>query len=234
MTSNIPHIHLLCMEDRFISAFHRARAQYWPRSHHPNLTIHNTSLAQLPAATKFNLIVSPANSYGRLDGAFDDAISRAFAPKADYHALTRAAQRVLYEKWRGFAPPGTCSLVPFPPELQDNAWGCRWVAICPTMRVPERVVWDREVVYECVWSLLCEVEGWNRRRQDRAKERIEAVLVTPLATGVGAVSPEKWAAQFVLAMKHFVDAVERPERWGALGWEEIHVETQEVRKTWEI
>ena len=76
--------------------------------------------------------------------------------------MTRAAQAILYEKWRGFAPPGTCTLVPFPEEFKGNPFGCAWVALCPTMREPGPVEWDREVVYECVWSLLGQVEGWNR------------------------------------------------------------------------
>jgi O-acetyl-ADP-ribose deacetylase (regulator of RNase III) len=236
--TNIPHINLLCMEERFIHAFHQALAQHWPETNttpKPTITILNTSLRQVPSSTKFDLVVSPANSYGRLDGAFDDAISRAFCcpPKHGYDTLTEAAQRVLYERWRGFAPPGTCTLVPFPDELLgENEWGCRWVAICPTMRWPVRVSWDREVVYECVWSLLCQVEGWNR--DCKREERIESILITPIATGIGRVSAAKWAEQFVLAMRHFVDALQRPERWGALSWGDVTEEVEEVKATWEL
>lgn len=48
----------------------------------------------------------------------------------------------------------TCTLVPFPQELGKNDWVCQWMAICPTMRRPGIVTWDREVVYECVWRFL--------------------------------------------------------------------------------
>lgn len=121
-----------------------------------------------------------------------------------------------------------------------NEWGCRWIAICPTMRLPTNVVWDREVVYECVWSLLCEVERHNRGQEGgmcaggerKEKNRIETVLMTPMATGVGKVSPERWAAQVVLALKHFVDAVERPERWGRLTWMELGTDAMEVSNTY--
>lgn len=236
--TNIPHINLLCMEERFIDAFQRALAQHWPETNttpKPTITILNTSLRQVPSSTKFDLIVSPANSYGRLDGAFDDAISRVFCqpPKHEYNTLTEATQKVLYKQWRGFAPPGTCTLVPFPDELiGENGWGCRWVAICPTMRYPDRVTWDREIVYECVWSLLCQVEGWNRGC--KKEKRIESILITPLATGVGKVSAAKWAAQFVLAMRHFVDALRRPQRWAALSWGDLTAEVEEVKTTWEL
>jgi O-acetyl-ADP-ribose deacetylase (regulator of RNase III) len=50
----------------------------------------NSRLNRLDPLVTFDLIVSPANSYGRLDGAFDDAILLAFSPRDDYEALMRA------------------------------------------------------------------------------------------------------------------------------------------------
>ncbi|KAJ9203933.1 hypothetical protein DTO166G4_8494 [Paecilomyces variotii] len=247
---DIPEMILLCREKKFITAFNDALPKYWPSYSTTNstttstppiqITILNESLNTIPQGTKFDLIVSPANSYGRLDGAFDDAISRKFclSQKQPYDMLTHAAQRVLYEKWRGFAPPGTCTLVPFPDELKGNEFGCAWIGLCPTMRLPTNVKWDKEVVYECVWSLMGVVEGWNRdhdhNRRSSGGEKIERILITPLATGVGKVSPEKWAAQFVLAMKHFVDALERPERWSKLDWGQIGDTAMEVERTWNL
>lgn len=230
---HIPNITLLCMEKKFITDYDEVLKAQWPSfANTPklNIKILNESLRNIPSKEKFDLVVSPANSYARLDGAFDDAISRVFClPHHPYETLTNAAQKVLYERWRGFAPPGTCTLVRFPPDMEGtNAWGCKWVAICPTMRTPEAVSWDREVVYECVWSLLCEVERWN---QDKTEDRIETILITLLATGVGAVSGKRWAAQFVLAMKHFVDALERPDRWSHMGWKQAYDDVQEVEKT---
>lgn len=231
MSSNIPEFILLCMEHEFIRAFDTALKTHWP-DFTPNkvkITKFNERLNSLPPSVKFDLVVSPANSYGRLDGAFDHAISMTFSPRDDYHALTRAAQSVLYDKWRGFAPPGSCTLVEFPEPLKQNDHNCAWVALCPTMREPGNVNWDREVVYECVWSLLCQVEGHNRRN---GKNRIESVLMTPLAAGVGRVSKERWAAQTVLALKHFADALEKPQVWGSLQWDTIQRIDDEVRETW--
>jgi O-acetyl-ADP-ribose deacetylase (regulator of RNase III) len=232
MTSNIPEILLLCMDNTFITTFNETLTTTWPdHSSKIKITPLNQRLNSLPPNTTFNLIVSPANSYARLDGAFDNAISLAFSPRNDYHALTRAAQAVFYEKWRGFAPPGSCTLVEFPEELKRNVYGCEWVAMCPTMRQPGNVEWDREIVYECVWSLLCQVEGYNRGAEGR---KIERVLLTPLAAGVGGVSTERWAAQMVLALKHFVDAVERPGVWGAMQWGDIVEVDSEVEETWDL
>ncbi|RSL98383.1 hypothetical protein CEP52_010359 [Fusarium oligoseptatum] len=238
--SSLPHIHLLCMEERYIDAFEAARvSRKLPSSF--SIEIHDYALSQLPSSVQFDTIVSPANSYGRLDGAFDDAISRAFAPRDDYHALTGVAQKKLYEQWRGFAPPGTCTLVRIPDEFQPrsrNVWGTKRVALCPTMRMPADANWDREVVYECIWSLLCAVDNHNRDvkagKAPEGEEEIRSILMTPLATGVGRLSPEKWAAQAVLALKHFTEASENPEKWGALGWADLGKSCVETQLTWNM
>ncbi|KND92498.1 hypothetical protein TOPH_02757 [Tolypocladium ophioglossoides CBS 100239] len=234
---SIPHIHLLLMEQRFSEAFLGALAQH----HHPasvSFEVHHSALQQLPAAVQFDLVVSPANSYGRLDGSFDDAISRAFSPRGDYLGLTRVAQTKLYDEWRGFAPPGTCTLVRIPEDFKErskNVWGTKFLALCPTMRTPQEVTWDREVVYEAVWSLLCAVDKHNIKvRESKHPEEVEirSLLMTPLATGCGRVSPEKWAHQLVLALKHFVDAKENPARWRSLEPGQIFDYTNEVVGTW--
>ncbi|EGX93158.1 hypothetical protein CCM_04530 [Cordyceps militaris CM01] len=146
-------IHLLCMHDKDRAAYLAACARLGgPPPFAASLTLHSGALSQLPASVRLDAIVSPANSYGRLDGAFDDAISRALAPADDYHALTRAAQAVLYAEHRGWANPGSCTRVPVPPfpppsRPTRNVWGVRHLLLCPTMRVPESVAWDKEIVY---------------------------------------------------------------------------------------
>ncbi|KFH42781.1 hypothetical protein ACRE_064660 [Hapsidospora chrysogenum ATCC 11550] len=241
----IPHIHLLCMQERFSDAFEAARQKHTlSPSITRNITVHNHPLSKLPSTVRFDTIVSPANSYGRLDGAFDDAISHALAPTDDYYALTRAAQRRLYEQWRGFAPPGSCTLVHIPDDFHArsrNVWGARRVALCPTMRVPDDARWDREIVYECVWSLLCAVDNHNRAVRaagggddddDDDRDEIRSILMTPLGTGIGAITPERWASQAVLALKHFHDACANPDKWSAIGWTEAEYYADEVEKTW--
>lgn len=236
--AQFPKIHLLCMEDRFIEAFEEARTKHRLPNSVP-IQIHNSALEQVPASVQFDAIVSPANSYGLLDGAFDDAISRAFSPRDDYAALTHAAQARLYEQWRGFAPPGTCTLVRIPHDFaarSRNVWGTRFVALCPTMRTPAPVQWDREIVYECVWSLLCAVDNHNRDlrrgRADDGEDEIRSLMMTPLATGVGRISAETWAAQAVLAMKHFTEASEDPVKWSRLNWSNLGKARVETQLTW--
>ncbi|KAJ5408761.1 hypothetical protein N7509_002644 [Penicillium cosmopolitanum] len=231
MTSNIPEILLLCQDVDFIDAFKEALRTRWPK-YTPDkvkITMINERLNSLPESFKFDLIVSPSNSYGRLDGAFDQAISKTFSPLDDFHAVTRSAQTVLYDKWRGFAPPGSCTLVEWGLTLASNSRGCRWLAVCPTMREPQNVNWDRELVYECTWSLMCQIEGHNRRHS----KKIRSILMTPFAAGVGKVSKERWASQTVLALRQFVESVERPQQWSSLQWDKIERIGNDIASTWQ-
>jgi O-acetyl-ADP-ribose deacetylase (regulator of RNase III) len=227
------------MNEQFTEAFKTAASQLeLPSS--IQITHHNVYLNGLDSSVKFDCVVSPANSYALLDGGFDDAISRAFSPADDYYALTRHAQLELYKQYRGFAPPGTCTLISIPEEYAKRSknadrWGCRWLALCPTMRLPDNVGWDREIVYECVWSLLCAIDRHNRSVKDSNAEPAEAmikyILMTPLATGVGNVSAEKWAHQAVLALKNYYCAVENAAQWSSLTWTQVTKFSIEVAKT---
>lgn len=232
--SYLPHFHLLCIADEFSVAFNEALIAHGVSSA-IIVNIHDYALSTLPSSVRFDLVVSPANSYGLLDGGFDDAISRAFSPREDYFALTRLTQSKLYEEYRGFAPPGTCTLIPIPDDFHKrskNVWGTKHLALCPTMRLPQDVRWDKEVVYEAVWTLLCAVDKHNRGARD--DEKIRSLLMSPLATGTGFVSAQKWANQAVLAIKHFIEAVEKPAKWSALGWPDIRGTTKEVEQTWAL
>ncbi|PTB63647.1 macro domain-like protein [Trichoderma citrinoviride] len=228
--SPIPHIHALCMDDIYSTALQAAVASSDSLSS-ISITYHNCALSFVEA--EFDLIVSPANSYGRLDGGFDDAISRSFSPRDDYLALTRAAQAKLYDEWRGFAPPGTCTLLRIPDDFHArsrNTWGTKYLALCPTMRVPQSITWDREVIYECTWSLLCAVDRHNRAQQKH--DEIRSLLMVPMGTGVGGVSSEKWANQTALALEHYLDAVNNEARWSALEPDDITDYAREVQETW--
>lgn len=265
--THLPEILLFIRDKPFMDAFNAALETHWPTevlSNDENDTtttttttkkikikpVLNTSLKFLSPESKFDLIVSPANSYGRLDGAFDDAISRAFCapPLHDYNTLTKAVQKVLYDRYKGFAPPGTCTIIEIPDALKDvNPWGCHLLALCPTMRTPMyEVNWDREVVYECIWCLLNEIYRWNEEsnnnnnnnlttgegKEGNGKKPIKRILMTPLGTGIGKISKERWAAQTVLAMKDFVNALENPQLWSQLDWGDIAQLYEDVEKTW--
>ncbi|KAK7207390.1 hypothetical protein BZA70DRAFT_271153 [Myxozyma melibiosi] len=133
----------------------------------------------------FDCIVSPGNSFARMDGGLDLLISRFFSePRAaslgleEKDALVevlRYVQRVHYRRWKGLQPVGSCYLIDMLPWMAENCterggseqarvdWNrfrCRYIAHSPTMRVPS-ALWREEIVYECMWSMLNEVYNHN-------------------------------------------------------------------------
>ena len=249
---HLPTINLLCRFETSSQAFQDAVKKYFPNLFEAtNVTIYNCSLARLPSEVRFDAIVSPANSYGFMDGAFDDAISITLSPnpREGYGWTTKKVQTTLYQKWRGYAPPGSCTLIDVrkdstwhqikraeqnskstaeaPEESGEHKGGCKYIALCPTMRVPREVKWDREVIFECIWSLLCAIDGHNREVHD-PELQIKSILMTPLATGVGKVTEAKWAAQCVMAMMYWVEAVENPQKWSNLQWEDVYDDSSEM------
>ncbi|KAI0643216.1 macro domain-like protein [Trametes meyenii] len=170
---------------------------------------------------KFDCVVSPANSFGRFDGGFDQVLSDVLAPARDRTALTRTAQSFLYERWRGFAPPGTCTLIPLAnTPCEGNRFSCQFVALCPTMRTPRLVDWHKDLVYNCVWSLLVAIDAHNVSAVGQTHQ-IESVVMTGLGTGTGGYSPRECAKQTALAFAHFEEAKARPDKWSSLSWRDI-------------
>lgn len=155
--------------------------------------------------------------------SFDQVLSDTLAPSENPNALTETAQAFLYKRWRGFAPPGTCTLIPLTSTpCETNPFECRFVALCPTMRFPASVTWHKEIVYNCVWSLLVEIDQHNIRAESNPDaSAISTVVMTGLATGVGRVSANVCAKQTALAFAHFHDAQSNPEKWSSLSWGDV-------------
>jgi O-acetyl-ADP-ribose deacetylase (regulator of RNase III) len=146
-------------------------------------------------------------------------------------------QAQLYEYSSGYLPPGQCYIATIPASFKGKGryngvdWGCKYIGICPTMRTPDNVEWDHEIVYECVWSLLAAIKRHNRNATDG--DKIKSILMTPLATGVGQVSLERWAQQTAIALRHAIDAELRPEVWGSIDWPTAQHLTEQVSETHE-
>ncbi|GBE81763.1 macro domain-like protein [Sparassis crispa] len=176
-------------------------------------------------------IVSPANSFGIMDGGFDLELSRYLKGTGDMWSLTNHCQAYIRETWHGFVPPGSCTLVPLPDDVAgpNNAWHIRVVAMVPTMRTPEDVSWHQDIIYSCMWSLLVQLEHWNKTAHENGREKIESVLMTGLGTGQGGISSEKCAQQMILAVKHFHE--ELPPQ---LRWVDVRQRTTEVERSTEL
>lgn len=133
-------------------------------------------------------------------------------------------------------------------DHQRDVTGCKYLAVCPTMHWPQDISWDRDVVYNVIWSLLSEVDRHNRSTQTptdadgqgpsevmtHEKTAIRSILLSGLGTGIGNIPPTRFARQFAMAMKNFDEAVRRPEKWSSLEWKDVTHIIEEVESTWSV
>lgn len=124
-------------------------------------------------------IVSPANSFGFMDGGLDLVYSQAFG-----WDLEAAVREALFRDYDGELPVGQALLVPMShPRF-------RYLICAPTMRVPHRV--DKTVnSYLAFRAIMRATREHNATRPDP----IHAVACPGLGTGVGAMPPRRCALQ---------------------------------------
>jgi O-acetyl-ADP-ribose deacetylase (regulator of RNase III) len=130
-----------------------------------------------PLIDLFDCLVSPANSFGFMDGGMDAAITDFFG--------TQLEERVQDEIWRchrGEQPVGTCLIVP----TADPR--CPWLAHCPTMRTPMDVSGTNNA-YAAFLAALTTAEA----------QGIQTLACSGLATGTGQMPPEVAARQMRFA-----------------------------------
>ncbi|KAF8625665.1 hypothetical protein AX15_005244 [Amanita polypyramis BW_CC] len=193
-------------------------------------TIIESPLEQLETPkNQFDCIVAPTNSYGIMDGGFDLCLTMELSPERETSFLTKFAQAAIKERYCGFAPPGTSLLVP---NVPPNRFGCKVLALCPTMRHPCDISWHKDIVYNTMWSLLVEIERWNEERKGHGDERVGSdviynVLMPGLGTGTGKISPQVCAQQMALAVRHFTLEGEK-KAGGIRTWNEVSPSAKEV------
>lgn len=125
-------------------------------------------------------MVSPANSFGIMDGGLDKAIRDELG-----FAVQQRAQRAIVERHHGELPVGAAELV----ETGDARWPI--LVVAPTMRIPESVAQTlnaylafRAVVLACTRASLA------------------SVVCCGLGTGIGAMEPQRAAVQMRMALLH--------------------------------
>ena len=129
--------------------------------------------------TKADAIVSPANSFGFMDGGIDLAYLHRFG----FDLQDRLRARI-HDEWHGELPIGAALLI----ETGDTA--IPWMVCAPTMRVPEDV--HRSVnAYLAFRATLLAIRTHN----DASPEAIQSILCPGLATLTGSMAPGTCARQ---------------------------------------
>lgn len=140
--------------------------------------------------TDVECIVSPANSYGLMDGGYDMAISEWFG-----WDLMKKVQTVILEKYRGEQPVGSSLIV------DTGVKGIKLIHT-PTMRVPS-IILDPQIVYQCMRSCLLTAIDNN----------IQSIVIPAFGGGCGAVPPQSLCT---MMYKAYIQVMNPPKE---LNWE---------------
>ncbi|NUP12300.1 MAG: Appr-1-p processing protein [Polyangiaceae bacterium] len=138
-------------------------------------------------------MVSPANSFGIMDGGIDVAIRRELGG-----TIQNVVQKLILEKHHGELHVGAAEIV----ETAHVRWP--FLVVAPTMRVPESVA-NTLNAYVAFRAILLAV---MRHNEQSPTKLIRSLLVPGLGTGIGAMDPRRCAAQMRLAL----DQVRGPAR----------------------
>jgi len=132
-------------------------------------------------------IISPANSFGFMDGGIDLVYSNYFG-----WDLQQRLQEHIRDKFYGEIPVGSAAII------KTNNEKIRYLISAPTMRVPEDV--SKTVnAYLAFRAALIEVDKFNKAND----EKILSVLCPGLGTLTGMISPRNCAEQ----MKYAYDSI---------------------------
>jgi len=109
-------------------------------------------------------IVSPANSYGLMDGGYDKAITDYFGD-----SLIPAVQSYIRENYFCEQPVGTSFIIPIPHSEKQ-------LIHTPTMRVPS-IIKEPLIIYHCMRStLICAI-----------KNNVNSIVIPVFGGGCGTV-----------------------------------------------
>ena len=151
----------------------------------PDVSIVAGRFEELPG---FDCIVSPANSFGLMDGGADAAISRFYG-----YDLQETVQCRILDEYLGEQPVGTSMIVETGLEAHP------YLAHTPTMRVPMKIA-RTDNVYRAMCAMLIAVRRHNRT----ADRRIGVVACPGLGTRTGQVPLGEAAYQMAIAYRHFL------------------------------
>lgn len=151
----------------------------------PNVEVANCGFEQLPS---YDCLVSPANSFGMMDGGVDAAITKFFGV-----SLMERVQQKIVDDYLGEQSVGTSFII----DTGNPQYP--FLAHTPTMRVPMQIV-GTDIPYIAMWAMLLAVEQHNRHH-DR---QIKTIACPGLGTGIGRILSDESARQMALAYDHFI------------------------------
>lgn len=171
----------------------------------PWATIHRGSILDLAC----DAAVSPANSFGFMNGGIDQAYTTFFGPQ-----LQERLQRAIRERHHGELLIGAADIVP------TGSSQIPYLIAAPTMRMPQTIT---ETVYPYL-AARATLLLWRHgefpdgpHRGQRLRDVLRRIAMPGLGTGVGSVEPLVCARQVRAAINDVVlGEFEFPASWGAV------------------
>jgi O-acetyl-ADP-ribose deacetylase (regulator of RNase III) len=155
-------------------------------------------------------IVSPANSFGIMDGGLDLAIRNELGFQVETDI-----QKVILNKYHGEMPIGSAEII----NTNHNKWS--YLIAAPTMRIPGNVAFTLNA-YIAFRAILIAINSFN---ESKPKRSIKSLVCSGLGTGIGAMDPVKCAAQMRAAYK----LINKPARISSFA--DIHKSHQSLLTT---
>ena len=167
----------------------------------PQVSIYHGSIFDYPA----HALVSPANSFGYMNGGIDFAISKHLG----WH-LEKDLQRLIREKYYGELLVGQAEILPtghgqFP-----------YLIAAPTMRTPMAITRGPNV-YQSMKAVLLLLRHGRLPTGELVSDKVQSISIPGLGTGIGQVRPLVCARQMRLAWEDVLHEKYRTEA----GWEQM-------------
>jgi O-acetyl-ADP-ribose deacetylase (regulator of RNase III) len=151
----------------------------------PNVEISNNYFEWLK---EYDCLVSPANSFGMMDGGMDAAIAQFFGI-----SLEKKIQQRILEDYLGEQSVGTSFIV------ETGHPQHPFLAHTPTMRIPMSIR-GTDIPYMAMWAMLLAVFHHNKI----SSHQINTVVCPGLGTGIGQIPDREAARQMALAYDRFL------------------------------
>lgn len=127
----------------------------------------NESFENFIKNTKVQCVVSPANSFGIMDGGYDLALTKWYGKQ-----LQERVQKYITENYYGEQPVASSFIIDAGKEGQ-------YLIHTPTMRTPEKII-DTRVIYQSMRTTLMIAK----------QNKIESILIPMFGGFTGCVNPQ--------------------------------------------
>lgn len=152
-----------------------------------NTSFLNSSLDDLVTNYKFDILVSPANSFGDMRGGIDEFISKKW-PGIDKNVLSKVSESKYVDySDKKYIPVGHCEIVSL--DIKTN----KYLLIAPTMYLPGNI-YGTNNVERAFSAIMKQIENYKN-----------VIIACPcLGTGIGGLSGTDSALQIKNVLNKYV------------------------------